>query len=162
MTVMYLILAVFSIVYLVVAAFMDLKERMIFVFPIVVLQMLWSTYLLFSGAYDGTFLTIYWIVNLIIYLLLNHFEIWGAGDSDLFLLMGNVCLVASENMNGYMATISECIVLCAGLGLSIGISRIEAGIKKEKVTLNRGVAVVPGIAVVMIVLLIKGFVWRIM
>ena len=117
MTVMYLILAVLSIVYLVVATFMDLKERMIFVFPIVVLQMLWSTYLLFSGAYDGTFLTIYWIVNLIIYLLLNHFEIWGAGDSDLFLLMGNVCLVASANMNGYMAAISECIGLGAGLGL---------------------------------------------
>ena len=76
--------------------------------------------------------------------------------------MGNVCLVASANMNGYMAAISECIVLCAGLGLSIGLSRIEAGIKKEKVTLNRGVAVVPGIAIVMIVLLIKGFVWRIM
>ena len=34
MTVMYLILAVLSIVYLVVAAFMDLKERMIFVFPL--------------------------------------------------------------------------------------------------------------------------------
>ena len=46
--------------------------------------------------------------------------------------------------------------------MSIGISRIEAGIKKENVTLNRGVAVVPGIAIVMIVLLIKGFVWRVM
>ena len=162
MMIMYCILAVFTLIYLVLAAFMDLKERLIFVFPIVVLHALWSTYLLFSGVYDSTFLSVYWIVNLIVYLLLNHFGIWGGGDSDLFLLMGNVCLGAGATMNGYMATILECMCLCVGLGISMGISRIEAGIKKEQMTLDRGVAVVPGVAVVMTVLLVKGLIWRFM
>ena len=119
MMIMYCILAVFTLIYLVLAAFMDLKERMIFVFPIVVLHALWSTYLLFSGVYDSTFLSVYWIVNLIVYLLLNHFGIWGGGDSDLFLLMGNVCLGAGATMNGYMVTILECMCLCVGLGISM-------------------------------------------
>lgn len=162
MTVMYLILAVLSIVYLIVATVMDLKERMVFVFPAIALNALWSAYLLFSGSYDNTFLSVYWMVNLIVYLLLNHFGIWGGGDSDLFLLMANVCLAAGSVLNGYSAAFLECIYLCAGLGLSIGISRVEAGIKREKVTLNRGVAVAPGIAIVMIVLLLKGLIWRVM
>ena len=52
--------------------------------------------------------------------------------------------------------------LCVGLGISMGISRIEAEIKKEQMTLDRGVAVVPGVAVVMTVLLVKGLIWRFM
>lgn len=160
--VMYVILAVLTLSYLIVATVMDLKERMVFVFPAILLNALWSGYLLFSGSYDSTFLSVYWIVNLVIYLLLNHFGIWGGGDSDFFLLMANVCLAAGSVLNGYSAAFLECIYLCAGLGLSIGISRIEAGIKREKVTINRGVAVAPGIATMTILLLTKGFIWRVM
>lgn len=162
MTNIYFILSVLTLIYLVVASVTDLKERMILVFPIVLLQGFWSVYLLMCGSYDSTFLTIFWLVNLIVYLLLNHFGIWGGGDSDLFLLMGSICLAAGAQMNGYAVVILECIYLCAGLGLSIGISRIEAGVKGEKMSLNRGVAVVPGVAIVMIALLIKGFIWRVM
>ena len=80
----------------------------------------------------------------------------------MFLLFGNICLASGLMTNGYVAAITECLYLCAGLGVSIGISRIEAGIKKEDIKLKREVAVVPGIALIMCVLLMQGFIWRVM
>ena len=59
--VMYVILAVLTLVYLIVSTVMDLKERMVFVFPAIALNALWSVYLLFSGSYDNTFLSVYWM-----------------------------------------------------------------------------------------------------
>ena len=43
--------------------------------------------------WENSFLCSFWLVHLIIYVVLNDFGVWGDGDSDLFLLMGNLCLV---------------------------------------------------------------------
>ena len=160
-TVVFLILAALTIIYLVWAAVMDLKERMIYVFPVLILHVAWSSYLLFSGIYSAEFISIFWLINLIVYLILNKFGIWGGGDSDLFLLFGNIVLASGAMTNGYAVAITECLYLCAGLGMSIGIGRIEAGMKREDMKLKREVAVVPGIALIMTALLIKGFIWRV-
>ena len=89
-TVVFLVLAVLTIIYLVVAVVMDLKERMIYVFPVMMLYVAWSSYLLFSGIYSAEFISIFWLINLIVYLIMNKLGIWGGGDSDLFLLFGNI------------------------------------------------------------------------
>ena len=75
-TVVFLILAALTIIYLVWAAVMDLKERMIYVFPVLILHVAWSSYLLFSGIYSAEFISIFWLINLIVYLILNKFGIW--------------------------------------------------------------------------------------
>ena len=160
-TVIFIVLAVLTTAYLAAAAVMDLKERMIYVFPAMVLHTAWSCYLLFEGIYCAEYISIFWLGNLIIYLILNKFGIWGGGDSDLFLLFGNVVLASGAMINGYGVAIAECLYLCAGLLMSFGISRVEAGIKGTG-KLNKEVAVVPGIALVMCGLLIKGFIWRVM
>ena len=160
--VIFAVLAIVTIAYLNVASVMDIKERMIYVFPAMVLHIAWSFYLLFASEYSADFISIFWLINLIVYLILNKFKIWGAGDSDMFLLFGNICLASGLMTNGYVAAITECLYLCAGLGVSIGISRIEAAIKKEDIKLKREVAVVPGIALIMCVILMKGFIWRVM
>ena len=135
-TVVFLILAALTIIYLVWAAVMDLKERMIYVFPILILHVAWSSYLLFSGIYSAEFISIFWLINLIVYLILNKFGIWGGGDSDLFLLFGNIVLASGAMTNGCEVAITECMYLCAGLGMSIGIGRIEAGMKRENMKLK--------------------------
>ena len=161
-TVVFLVLAALTIIYLVWAAVMDLKERMIYVFPVLILHVAWSSYLLFSGIYSAEFISIFWLINLIVYLILNKFGIWGGGDSDVLLLFGNIVLESGAMSNGYGVAITECLCLCAGLGMSIGIGRIETGMKREDMKLKREVAVVPGMALTMTALLIKGFIWRVM
>lgn len=156
----YVILMIVTILYLLLASKRDLKERMVFTVPLTVLHVMWSLYLWIGMTWSDHFLCLFWLAHLMIYVLFNHFEIWGGGDSDLFLLFGDVCLATGSIMNGYSIAIKECIALCIGLILSIVISRIEASVKEEEMTKQRSVAVVPGMAAVMIALLMKGFVWR--
>ena len=74
--VIFAVLAIVTIAYLIVASVMDIKERMIYVFPAMVLHIAWSFYLLFASEYSADFISIFWLINLIVYLILNKFKIW--------------------------------------------------------------------------------------
>ena len=142
-------------------AIQDLRERMVYVVPIIVLNAVWSVYLLCMGEWDTRFLALNWILHLLIYIGMNHWNIWGGGDSDLFMLFGNICLFSTMVKSGYSIVIWECIFLCAGLILSIFINQVEKWIIGEKYKSKNGVAVIPGIAIVMIGLLVGGLYGRI-
>ncbi len=136
-------------------AIQDLKERMVYAVPIAVIHIMWSSYLLVMSEWNAYFLAAFWLVHFIIYLGMNHWNIWGSGDSDIFLLFGNVCLFSDSVGNGYSLIIGECIWLCVGLMLSIGINQVERKVS-HSIGEKEGVAVIPGIAMVMVGLLIKG------
>ena len=92
---------------------------------------------------------------MLIYITLNCMSIWGVGDSDLYMLLGDICLLACNGANVTIVGMCVCISLAAGLILSIIIGRFEFACKGEVLEKDSGLAVAPGMAVVMIVLLIK-------
>lgn len=160
--VLFLSLTVMTTAYFIMASVQDIRERMIYTAPVIVLHAAWSIYLATVTDWGNMFLCGYWIVNLIIYILLNKFQIWGGGDSDLFLLSADLCLAAGPVVSAYTIAVRECMCLAAGLALAAGIGYVEAEVKGEKMEGSREMAVVPGMAVVMTAFIMKGFVWRLM
>ena len=107
--------------------------------------------------WENSFLCSFWLVHLIIYVVLNDFGVWGDGDSDLFLLMGNLCLVASKAVSTGVLVFRECFFLMLGLLAAIGIGVIEANWKKKKLKVTYEIAVAPGMAVAGTILILQGF-----
>ncbi|MDO5292761.1 MAG: hypothetical protein Q4F05_08425 [bacterium] len=155
-----LLLTLVTTIVLVLLARQDIRERMIFTFPIIVLHLIWSAYLLLSNAWSASFLIIFWSIHLVIYVIFNQCNLWGRGDSDVFLLFSNLCLYSVHAVSGYALAIRECVYLCFGLMLSMAIGFIENKIRHKEVKLNGEIAVVPGITLVMICLMLQGICWR--
>ena len=147
---------------LVVLGIQDIKEKMIYTFPIFVLHGLWCIYLLLEQNHTSYYLAVVWLIHFLIYIIFNHWNIWGAGDSDIFMLFGNICLFATEIIPGYQFIIYECLYLALALSMSIVIGRIESKVRKSNCKLDTKIAVVPGMAIVMIGLIMNGVYWRMM
>ena len=60
----------------------------------------------------------------------------GDGDSDPFLLMGNLCLVASKAVSTGVLVFRECFFLMLGLLAAIGIGVIRSKLEKEETESN--------------------------
>lgn len=144
-----------TVICLVFASFGDLRERMVYTAPIIALHIMWGVYLWTSGMYTERFLVCFLIIQMFIYITLNSISIWGGGDSDLYMLLGDICMVACNGADASTVGMCVCISLAAGLILSIIIGRFEFAYKGETLEKDSGLAVAPGMAVVMIVLLIK-------
>ena len=144
-----------TLICLVFASFGDLRERMVYTAPIIAIHIMWCVYLWTSGMYTERFLVCFWIIQMLIYISLNSMSIWGGGDSDLYMLLGDICMVACHGADATTVGMCVCISLAAGLILSIIIGRFEFAYKGETFEKDSGLAVAPGMAVVMIVLLIK-------
>lgn len=78
----YLVLEVIISIYLILSAKRDLKERK--VYSSLSLGFAWIIVL--STVTDGVFelktVFVFSIIHMIIFILMNYFHIWGAGDSD--------------------------------------------------------------------------------
>ena len=160
MMAVFLGIAVVSIIYLIHAGYMDVKERMIYSTPVIFLTIIWSSYLLLEGHWSGYELAAIWLSHLICYLLMNRLHIWGAGDSDLFLLFANIVLLQAKENNLYQTVMFECIALIIAMVISLAIGAVEFKLKHKKWELKGKVAVVPGFSVVMVLMLISAFRWR--
>ena len=150
-----LLFAIVTAICLVFASFGDLRERMVYTAPIIAIHIMWGVYLWTSGMYTERFLVCFWIIQMLIYITLNCMSIWGGGDCDLYMLLGDICLLACNRANVITVGMCVCISLATGLILSIIIGRFEFACKGEVLEKDSGLAVAPGMAVVMIVLLIK-------
>lgn len=153
----FMVLSIMTLCYFVLVSWQDLKERMLYTAPILFLHILWSIYLVVMTDWENCFLCSFWLVHLIIYVVLNDFGVWGDGDSDLFLLMGNLCLVASKAVSTGVLVFRECFFLMLGLLAAIGIGVIEANWKKKKLKVTYEIAVAPGMAVAGTILILQGF-----
>ena len=155
-----MILAVVTVVYLVLSARMDFKERKIYTFPSILLSLAWVSYLFSTGEHTWKFLVCYVLFNVFAYMLFNHIKIWGAGDSDIFLLLSNVLLAVVGPTSGWNILFLECIAIIGVMVVAIILGCIESKVKKEKICLESKVAVVPGFAFVITILLLIGVVGR--
>lgn len=144
-----------TIICLAFASFGDLRERMIYTAPIISIHVMWAVYLWFSGMYAEHFLIVFWISQLIIYITLNCMSVWGGGDSDLYMLLGDICLLACKGASAETVGITICLSLAAGLILSILVGKVEFWHKGEILEKDSSLAVAPGMAIIMTVLLIK-------
>lgn len=167
----YLVLEVIISIYLILSAKRDLKERK--VYSSLSLGFAWIIVL--STVTDGVFelktVFVFSIIHMIIFILMNYFHIWGAGDSDVFLLFASIILntysiLGSKGMIKIIYTsqfhlvmeviLIECLSLAFALSLSVLISKIESKVKRTKLTLKSGIAVIPGLAIVMIGFMMAG------
>lgn len=158
---LFMILAVVTIIYLILSARMDFKERKIYTFPGIMLSLSWLSYLFSTGEHTWQFLVSYALFNVSAWFLFNRMKIWGAGDSDVFLLLSNVLLAVVGPTSGCNILFLECIAIIGVMAVAIICGCIESKLKKEKISLKSKVAVVPGFAFVITVVLVIGAIGRI-
>lgn len=152
------ILVVLTAIYMVQSAIMDIRERKVYSFLAIVLIIAWGIALITCGEMDIKQLIIYWLCHLIAVFIISYFKVWGDGDSYILMLFVNVYLYAIGNVTGIGAVIGELVSLIAALSVSILVGLLESKIRKVKYKKDYKAAVVPGFAVVLIVLsvVIKG------
>ena len=136
---------------------------MIYAFPCMTLIALWAVLCAISTG-QFVMIGIAVSVHLAIYLALKITGIWGDGDSDVFLLYGMIfmtmMLTGKYEIGITMYMILEIIVMVFALIVSFVVALIEAKIKGQKLTKKSSVAVVPGFAVVIILMVVKMVFWR--
>ena len=168
-------LAAISFAYAGISSYTDLKSRELYVFPAWMLAIAWTTLSLVTGMFtpdlggiadegkDALYyinspliaLMIYAGVNILLMLALNHFRIWGGGDTDFMMLYA----MYLYGMWGADAGIFNAFILeIAGLTVSViaaaVIAAIECGIRKREIGLHYGAAVIPGFLIGMAIPLI--------
>lgn len=153
---MYLILSIVTGLYLILSSVRDLKERMIYSFPAIVLTLAWGTYSVELYENEYGFLLGAWIATVVLWFLFRRFSIWGEGDNDVFLLFAGVlfCTLRFRTVPFLIFAASNLLALTQ-IGAVI-VSLIEARVKKEKVTSQSKIAVVPGLCIVVLGILLYG------
>ena len=136
----------------------DLRERMIYAFPCMTLIALWTVLgVISTGQYMLIGIAV--SVHLAIYLALKIIGIWGDGDSDGIIFM-TLMLTDKYEIGVTMYMILELIGMVFALLVSFVVALIEAKIKGQKLTKKSSVAVVPGFAVVIVLMVMKMVFWR--
>lgn len=158
MDMFFVLLAVATGIYLVLATVWDLKSREIYTFPCNLLTVLWIAYAFFRGNVEVKAMATYIVFFIGLYVAFNATKTWGAGDSDLLLLFGSVYLAHIDGAFSLMDISSQCIALVVVLLLSAGIGFVEAKIKKTDLRRDSSIAIAPGYAVVIIGIIIGGFI----
>ena len=153
---MYLILSIVTGIYLILSSVRDLKERMIDSFPAIVVTLAWGTYSVELYENEYGFLLGAWIATVVLWFLFRRFSIWGEGDNDVFLLFAGVllCTLRFRTVPFLIFAASNLLALTQ-IGAVI-VSLIEARVKKEKVTSQSKIAVVPGLCIVVLGILLYG------
>lgn len=162
MNYVYLVLSILTVIYLVLSAKRDLKERLIYSFPCVILMDAWAIVLWKGTSYSQVFIIAYLLGHALIFLLMKLKKLWGDGDGDMFLLLGNVCIACLQMENPISLVITECLCVVAVMIIAIGVGAIEYKVKKKPFHINGDVAVVPGFAVVVTAVIIAGVCRRFM
>lgn len=157
---LYIGLMVVTLVYVLSSAVMDVVERQIYTFPALLLSIAWFSYIAGTDEYSSKYLLAYGLFNIALWFIFNRFKLWGAGDSDMFLVASNVLLAVVGPVSGYRIMMYECLMVIGIMMFSIFVGFIESKVKKERLTRNSNVAVVPGFAFVIITLMFAGLFWR--
>ena len=88
--------------------------------------------------------------------LFRRFSIWGEGDNDVFLLFAGVLLCTLRFRTvPFLIFVASNLLALTQIGAVI-VSLIEARVKKEKVTSQSKIAVVPGLCIVVLGIMLYG------
>ena len=99
---------------------------------------------------------LYMVICVIIAKALDYKHIWGAGDSDLFVLFTILYETFRVACFSIESLCLEILLFALAMILSLGIAWVEAKIRKEKLGKNSSIAVAPGLAIVTMILMWKG------
>lgn len=156
----YLGLAIVTSIVLVLLAKQDLREQMVYAVPVILLHLIWCMYIWTKFDFTADFLVVFWSIHLVLYILFNRIGIWGAGDSDWFMLFADICLIGVKAESTHLLVFGECAFLICALMFSIFIGKIDARKKGKSYGIDTAIAATPGMAIVIIVLLFCGWIWR--
>ncbi len=158
----YLVIVLFTAVFMIISFAQDIKERTVLSFPCSVLTCAWAIVLWNVVSYGKAEIICFLIAHSVIYMLMRHFKIWGEGDSDIFLLFSDVCLACIPSTNIMQLALYECLLLAAAVTISLIIGVVEYKIKKKKFVLSGDIAVIPGFSVILIIVMTTFIVGRFM
>ncbi len=154
----YLILSLITIPVLIFLSAQDLKERMIYSFPVLFLSAGFAAHSVFLYKDEPVLLVFMWISALILYALYKIFHVWGDGDSDMWLLFTGIILctfrIESALSFGFIVSIG----LAGAQIMALFVGMIEAALKKDKLKGDSQVAVVPGFSLILTVMLVYGII----
>lgn len=153
---MYFVLSFITVIILTLVAAQDFRERMIYSFPVLILTVIWMIYSIFFYWGRMRFVVFAWAITVVLYMAYKIFHIWGDGDSDVFLLFTGIILCTFKIDNLLQFGFLICVFLVAAQLISFIAGVIEAGIKNRKLNRDSGLAVVPGFAMVLIIMIIYG------
>ena len=151
---MFLGLSLLTFLFLIPLSVQDLKERMIYAFPVQILVVSWGIYsaLLYKDE-PGMYVKCI-SLSVILFLIFNLLKIWGDGDSDVFLLGVTILLSVFRMVSVRFFLISICIMVIFSLLFSFAVGLIESLFKKEKLSKESALAVVPGFSITFLSILI--------
>ena len=153
---MYFVLSFITVIILTLVAAQDFRERMIYSFPVLILTVIWMIYSIFFYWGRMRFVVFAWAITVVLYMAYKIFHIWGDGDSDVFLLFTGIILCTFKIDNLLQFGFLICVFLVAAQLISLIAGVIEAGIKNRKLNRDSGLSVVPGFAMVLIIMIIYG------
>lgn len=153
---MYFVLSFITVIILTLVAAQDFRERMIYSFPVLILTVIWMIYSIFFYWGRMRFVVFAWAITVVLYMAYKIFHIWGDGDSDVFLLFTGIILCTFKIDNLLQFGFLICVFLVAAQLISLIAGVIEAGIKNRKLNRDSGLAVVPGFAMILIIMIIYG------
>lgn len=149
-------LVIITSIYLCAITVQDLRERQIYTFPCSVLTILWVIVNMSIKMEPWYMTTLYMVICVIIAKALDYKHIWGAGDSDLFVLFTILYETFRVACFSIESLCLEILLFALAMILSLGIAWVEAKIRKEKLGKNSSIAVAPGLAIVTMILMWKG------
>ena len=153
----HIILALITGIYLMLCSWWDLKDRMIYTFPCMMLTGLWVGYSVMKGEVEPKILLAYIVLFSVLYITFALTKAWGGGDSDLLLLFGAVHLAQMSGGLSLYDISSQCIAIAVVLVIAAVVGFVEARIKGETLDGDSSIAIAPGYAVVISYFMIGGF-----
>lgn len=153
----YMLLAFATSIYLILCFVWDIKGREIFTFPCTLLTGLWIVFAVMTNRLSSWTQWLYCLVLIVVFVIFNIKKIWGAGDSDLLMLLGAVYLCQGTGQISLTDFIALCFVIVLILLSAIIVGVIEAKIKNRQLGKDSSIAVAPGFAIVIICIMIGGF-----
>lgn len=156
-----IVLFIATFFYLTLVSIEDLREKEIHTFPADVLALIWTLSAFFERPADWSSYVIYMAAVLGLYFMFNKFCIWGEGDSDLMLLYAAVYLKAyggslAQGTTAIEFLMIELILFIFALVAAALIGMIEASVRGQKINQKTAIALAPGFAMVIAVVMIKG------
>lgn len=156
-----IMLFIATVFYMTLVSVEDLREKEIHTFPADMLALIWTLAAFLERPADSLLYAIYMAAVFGLYFLFNKFCIWGEGDSDLFLLFAAVYL---KTYGGSLAQgtttieylMMELVLFVFALVAAALIGMIEASVRGQRINQKTAIALAPGFALVIAVVMIKG------
>ncbi len=146
-----IVLLSLTIIYAIVCAYTDLKDRSMIFIPSLILAFIFVI-VNFVVIEDKICILINLVIFVVVAIIFKKKKVWGAGDSDYLILFSQVVAYAFGNDGIIKVLFMECILIGVSLLISIIVGLIECYLKDRKFSGKYKAAALPGFSVTTIVL----------